>query len=350
MAEDLDARAQEVLRTVVREFIARGEPVGSAQLTATGNFEVSPATMRSVLAELEELGYLEKPHTSAGRIPTDQGYRFFVDSQLSLTEPEAREKELIQSGLVAPTGVEGRLVEASRLLHSLTQHAAVVLTPNPASLVLERVEFVRLRGDRVLAILVGQAGQVENKLLTLDFPLTQDELLQAGNYLNELFSAGASLEDARSRVLKEMEQERSAYDVLVSKALRLGAAATELGSSERVLIEGAGTFLDAREFSENVRRMKALFKELDDKHRLLALLDRVQQGQKMQIFIGAESEFSAQGDVSVIVSPYGSANSVLGTVGVIGPTRMNYQRVIPLVQFTAQAISGALTDPESGRR
>ncbi len=341
MADELSDRAKEVLRAVVQEFISKGDPVGSSQLTRSRDFEVSPATMRAVLADLEELGYLEKPHTSAGRVPTDQGYRFFVDTLLQLREPQEADRKAIQAGLQL-TGVENRIAEASKVLHQLSHHAAVVLAPRLSALVVERLEFVRLREDRVLAILVGPGGQVQNKLVDVDFALNQDELIQAANYLNELFSRGVPLEDARGKILQELDGERAQYDALAAKALKLGAKATDVSSSEHVLIEGTSTFLEAPEFAEDVKRMRALFKALDEKHKLLQVLDRVQRAKELQIFIGAESDFSAQGEVSVIASPYGRGEQVLGTVGVIGPTRMNYQRIIPLVNFTASALSRAL--------
>lgn len=344
MADELDERARDVLKAVVKEFITKGEPIGSSALTRRGDFEVSPATMRNVLSELEELGYLEKPHTSAGRVPTDRGYRFFVDSLLQLKEPGAREQQLIQQGLAANAGVEERLTEASKVLHQLSTHASVVITPRPSTQMVSRIELVRLREDRVLAILVGPGGQVQNKLLSVDFALSADELIAAANFLNELLAQGASLDDVRGRILTELDGERAQYDALVQKALKLGAQATEVSTNERVLIEGQGSFLETREFAEDVRRMRALFKALDDKHKLLALLDRVQRGREMRIFIGAESEFSSQGDVTVIASPYGNKDAVLGVVGVIGPTRLDYQRVIPLVDFTAQVLSRALDD------
>jgi heat-inducible transcriptional repressor len=341
MADEIGDRAKDVLKVVVEEFISKGEPVGSSQLTRRGEFEVSPATMRNVLAELEELGYLEKPHTSAGRVPTDMGYRFFVDTLLQLKEPAPNDRKLIQQGL-AGTNVEERLGEASKVLYQLSHHAAVVLTPRPSALVVTKIEFVRLRDDRVLAILIGQGGQVQNKLVAVDFAVSSEELVQAANYLNDLLRQGVNIEDVRGRILNELDAERAQYESLASKALRLGAAATDLSTPERVLIEGTGTFLEAPEFAEDVKRMRTLFKALDEKHKLLNLLDRVQRGREMQIFIGAESEFSSQGDVSVIATPYASGDTVLGTVGVIGPTRMDYQRIIPLVNFTAQVLSKAL--------
>lgn len=343
MADELDARAREVLRAVVQQFIASGDPVGSSHLTRTGEFEVSPATMRNVLGELEELGYLEKPHTSAGRVPTDQGYRLFVDSLLQLKEPSARDRERIEAGL-SGVAVEERLQVAGKVLHQLSHHAAVVLIPRPSAAALERVEFVRLRDDKVLAILVGQGGQVQNKLVPVDFPLSPDELVKAANYLNELLKHATSVEEMRGRILQELDSERAQYDDLVARALKLGAAATDVSSNERVVIEGTGSFLEAPEFADDVKRMRVLFKALDEKHKLLALLDRVQRAREMQIFIGAESEFSSQGEVTLVASPYGPGETVLGTVGVIGPTRMDYQRVIPLVSLTAQVLSRGLKD------
>ncbi|MHB8875248.1 MAG: heat-inducible transcriptional repressor HrcA [Myxococcaceae bacterium] len=341
MGEELGEREREVLRAVVQEYISSGDPVGSSQLARKAEFDVSSATMRHVMADLEALGFLEKPHTSAGRVPTDQGYRFYCDALLNLREPGAKDRELIEQGLAQNTGADDAYQEASKVLHFLSRHAGVVLTPRPAASVFERIEFVRLREDRVLTILVGRAGQVQNKVVSLDFPVSAEELVQAANYLNELLQK-TSLEGLRGKILAELEQERAQYDALSAKALKLGAAATDLSAgSERVLIEGTGSFLDSPEFAD-IERMRALFRALDEKHKLLALLDRVQRANEMQIFIGAESDFSSSGDVSIIASPYGSGDQVLGTVGVIGPTRMNYQRIIPLVNFTAQVLSRVL--------
>lgn len=343
MPEDLEDRARDVLRAVVQEFITSGDPVGSQQLTRSGEFEVSPATMRNVLSELESLGYLEKPHTSAGRVPTNQGYRYFVDSLLQLKSPSAADQHLIEAGINSVgTGIEERTHEAGKVLHHLSHHAGVVLIPRPSAGTLQRIEFVRLSAERALAILVGQGGQVQNKLVMLDGPVTADELQQSAAYLNELLRSASSIEDVRSRILVELDAERTQYDQVAARALKLGAAATDVSSSERVLIEGTGSFLETPEFAEDVRRMRALFKALDEKHKLLSLLDRVQRAREMQIFIGAESEFGSQGDVTVIASPYGADDQVLGTVGVIGPTRLDYQRVIPLVNFTARVLSRVL--------
>ena len=345
MPDELSARARDVLRTVIQEHIQTGEPVGSHQLARTGAFDVSSATLRSVLADLEALGMIGKPHTSAGRVPTDLGYRYYVDSLVKLREPAARDRALIRERINREGDLEDLLGDTGKVLHALTQHAVVVLTPRPAAAIIERVEFLRLREDRVLAVLVSRDGQVINKVITVDFPVTSDELLRAGNYLSSLLGK-VSLEEAHGRVRHELEQEQAVYDALARKALALGEVATDISQTEKVLLEGTGSLLEARD--ADLERMRALFRALGEKQQLLVLLERVQRARELQIFIGSESTFSATGDVSVVAVPYVRDDVVLGTVGVIGPTRMNYQRVIPLVNFTAQALSQGLQSRGDG--
>jgi len=340
MAEQLGDREREVLRAIVQEYILYGGPVGSSQLARRAEFDVSAATMRNVMGDLEELGFIQKPHTSAGRVPTALGYRFYIDSLLNLREPEPGDRELIEHAISSNGPSDETFQDASRMLHFITRHVGVVLMPRPAVLYFKRIDFVRLREDRLLAILVAQNGQVHNKLLTIDFPVSPEELVRASNYLNELLTE-TSIEEARAKIQLEMERERALYDELAAKALKLGAAATDIHTGERVLIEGAGSFLEAPEFAD-VERMRALFRALDEKKKLLELLDRVQRANEMQIFIGAESDFSSAGEVSVIAAPYRTQEQALGTLGVIGPTRMDYQRVIPLVLLTAEVLSRAL--------
>src|SRR6266852_248353 len=328
MTGELGERQREVLRAIILEYISKGDPVGSSYLVRRPEFDVSSATLRNVMADLEELGFLEKPHTSAGRVPTDLGYRFYIDTLLQLGEPAREEREMIQQGIAREAPVEDAFQEASKVLHFMTRHAGVVQTPRASAVVFHRIEFVRLRENRVLAILVSRDGHVQNKLLTLDFSMTNEELVHAANYLNELLRE-VPLEDLRARLQSELDQERALYDAMSAKALKLGFAAADIPRPDRVLIEGAGSLLETPEFA-------------DEENKLLELLDRVQRAREMQIYIGAESEFSSAGDVTVIASPYGSADQILGTVGVIGPTRMYYQRIIPLVKFTAEVLSGVL--------
>ncbi|MGA9521502.1 MAG: heat-inducible transcriptional repressor HrcA [Myxococcaceae bacterium] len=338
----LDDRQREVLRAIVQEYISSGGPVGSSQLARRAEFDVSAATMRNVMSDLEELGYLDKPHTSAGRVPTDQGYRFYVDTLVRLREPGQRDRELIEHNLAAETGIEQAIQEASKVLHFITRHAGVVVAPRAASTVFERIEFVRLRENRILAVLVSGNGQVVNKVFTIDFPVTSEDLVRASNYLTALLDR-APLEGVRARILTEMEKEQALYDELSRKALALGYQATDVSRGERLHIEGTGSFLEAPEFAD-VERIRSLFRALEEKTKLLELLERVQRAKEMQIYIGTESDFSSAGEVSVIASPYGIGEQVLGAVGVIGPTRMNYQRVIPLVNFTAHVLSRVLEE------
>lgn len=341
--EELGDRAKDVLGAIVREYIQTGTPVGSSSLRRSSEFDVSSATLRNVMADLEALGYLEKPHTSAGRIPTDRGYRFFVDTLVRSQEPAPRERALIEQGI--PTSdvdasVETVLQEAGKVLHFLSRHAGLVLTPRTQAERVERIEFVRLRENRVLAILIGVDGSVQNRPVSLDFAVSAEELVRASNYLTELLRE-TPFQDLRGRISAQMEREQALYDALVSKALKLGFAASAPAVPDRVFIEGTGTLLNTPDFAD-LERIRGLFKALEEKSQLLELLDTVQRAGQMRIFIGNESAFSASGEVTVIASPYGGPDRMLGAVGVIGPTRMNYQRVIPLVNFTAQVLSRVL--------
>ncbi len=344
MGDSLGDREREVLRAIVQEYVATGDPVGSQQLVRRAEFDVSSATLRNVMADLEALGYLEKPHTSAGRVPTDIGYRFYIDTLIKLGTPTELERVQIEQGIARESDVEGTVAEASRVLHSLTQHAGVVLKPKVSGLKLKRIDFLRLREDRLLAVLVGENGQVQNRAIAIAFEISPEELVRASNYLSELLQL-LPVEQVQQRLLSERDQERAQVDRLTTRALEMGMAATEPQRQSLavlpVIIEGTGALLSSPDFAD-VERVRALFRSLDEKSKLLELLDRVQRAGELQIFIGAESEFSSAGEVSVIASPYGTEDRVFGAVGVIGPTRMNYQRVIPLVKFTAQVLSKVL--------
>ena len=343
MAEPLSDRARDVLHAIIREYIVTGGPVGSQQLARTSSFEVSSATLRNVMADLEELGYLEKPHTSAGRVPTGPGVpllRRHPDSPARPEPPRPRAHPARHPHQRGP--LEESLQEAGRILHFLTRHAGVVVTPRPTSGTFHRIEFVRLREDRVLAILVDQDGQVHNRPVSAglrDVPGGAGPGLQLPQRAAGEAPPRAGPGTASSR---SWPRTRRAYDQLVGEGAEARARSPPASPpTEKVFIEGTGSFLDAPEFAD-VERMKSLFRALEEKTRLMALLDRVQRAREMQIFIGHESDLSPGGDVSLVATPYGPADRSLGTVGVIGPTRMNYQRVIPLVQFTAQVLSSAL--------
>jgi heat-inducible transcriptional repressor len=343
---ELDRREREILRALVTDYIQTGEPVASQPLLARHDLDCSPATVRSVMSDLEALGFLEKPHTSSGRIPTERGYRLFVDSLLKVRPPSPQDRERIERLTVGAGDVGALLDGTADLLHDLSHHAGVVTTPRPKADPVRQLEFVRLRENRVIAVFVSEAGIVTNKLVQLEFPMEPGELEQAANYLNEKIhraQAAASLPTLRESILADMRADQSALKELLEKALSLAEQtfSAEPGV-ERVLAHGEETFLDAPEFA-NVQKARALLKAFAEKDRILRVLDRVLGSHEVQIFIGAESEFASVPDVSVVAAPYGLGDKVLGTLAVVGPTRMNYARVIPLVDLTARHISRALS-------
>jgi len=342
----LSQRARDIFRALVQDYIHTGEPVASQPLLARHDLDCSPATVRNVMADLEALGFLVKPHTSSGRIPTQAGYRLYVDALLKVRPPQASEREQIEKVTHEAPGVDTLLESTARVLHSLSHHAAVVTTPRAVDDPIRQIEFVRLRESRVLVVFISEAGLVTNKLMQLDTPPDVGELERAGQYLNEKLRAGP-LASLRDRILSDMRQDQSALQGLISKALQLaeqsfGPAALAGGE---VLVDGEESFLDAPEFAD-VQKARALLRAFAEKDRILRMLDRVLLAREVQIFIGAESELASLPDVSVVAAPYVRGDQVLGTLAVIGPTRMNYARVIPLVDLTAREISRALSGGE----
>jgi heat-inducible transcriptional repressor len=351
---ELDRREREVLRALVQDYIQTGEPVASGTLLSRHDLDASPATIRSVMSDLEALGLLVQPHLSAGRVPTPQGYRLYVDALLKVRPPSGAERDRIATLAHEAPDVTRLLEGTADLLHSLSHHAGVVTTPRPKADPVRQLEFVRLREDRVLAVFVSEAGIVTNKLVRLEQPMEPAELERAAAYLNERIAqageAAASLPALRDRILEDMRADHTALHGLMQKALQLAeralAPAPALDEA-RVLVDGETSFLDAPEFAD-VQKARALLRAFAEKDRILRVLDRVLLAQEVQIFIGAESEFAAVPDVSMVAAPYGLDGRVLGTLAVVGPTRMNYARVIPLVDLTARELSRALSRRADG--
>lgn len=338
--EELDLRQRDILRLIVQEHISTGEPVGSTSI-AGRDLPVSSATVRSVMADLEELGFLEKPHTSAGRVPTDRGYRYYVDTLVQVRTPTRPERELIERSLPQSRDADEVLRETTRLLSSLSHHAAVVTLPSLEKVPIERLELVPLKDSRVLAILVARSGVVRN-LLLVDLLLAASELENVEGLLNELVR-DASLDQARERLAAELAQHKSEYETLEKQALELGVKVVEAAGAGgfQVHIQGRESFFEAPEFAD-VRRMRELFAALEEKSKLLDVLDRTLSAKELKIFIGADTEFSARTGASVIAAPYATGTGVIGSVGIIGPTRMNYSRAIALVDYTARIVSQLL--------
>ena len=341
---ELGKREREILRALVQDYIQTGEPVASQPLLSRHDLPCSPATVRNVMADLEELGFLAKPHASSGRIPTEQGYRLYVDTLLKVRPPAPAERERIERvAQEATQDLDATLGGTVQLLHSLSHHAGVVTTPRPVADPIRQIEFVRLRENRLLVVFVSDAGLVTNKLLTLETALEPGELERAQNYLNQKLR-DTPVDRLRERILAEMREDQTALHQLVQKALELAELAFS-GQDASLLVDGEASFLEAPEFAD-VQKARQLLKAFAEKDRILHLLERVLRAREVRIFIGAESEFAAVPDVSVVAAPYGRGDRVLGSLAVIGPTRMNYARVIPLVDLTAREITRALAGAE----
>jgi heat-inducible transcriptional repressor len=339
MAVKLTDRSQKILEAIIEEYIATAQPVGSKALTQNQGIKLSPASVRNVMAELEELGYLVSPHTSAGRIPTEKGYRFYVDTILCVSEMDSRQKDRIeyrQQGLQ----MADMLREASRTLSSISHYTGLVMVPRLKATIFRHIEFVKLSPRLILAVFVTQSGLVQNKLVEVDEDLSPRELEQITNYLNQTMT-GLSIQDVRTRIITEMSQEKALYDQLMRRAFTLSSAALVDESSVDVIIEGTSHFLEQPEFSA-LDCMKRIVQTFEQKSALVELLDRGLETTGVQVIIGSETEHTELSDCSLITAAYSGKRGTLGTLGVIGPNRMPYATIIPIVDYTASLISRLL--------
>ena len=336
----LDLRSQVLLKTLVEHYITEGQPVGSRALSRHSGLKLSPATVRNVMSDLEELGFISSPHTSAGRIPTARGYRFFVDSLLTVQPLGIGQLQEIK-GHIQPGEPQRVISAASQMLSGLTHFAGVVISPKKDAIKIRQIEFVSLSDTRVLLILVTTTGDVQNRILFTKRPYSSSELSNAATYLNQHF-AGLAFPEIRSRIQDELKQLRSDMTELMTAAVEAGSAALEDTQSTYV-ISGETNLLDAEDLSSNMARLRELFKLFEQKTGLMQLLDISNRAKGMQIFIGGESGLSPLDDCSVVTAPYQVDGQVVGSVGVIGPTRMAYERVIPIVDITARLLTSALS-------
>lgn len=338
----LDERDRQILKGIIEDYIATGEPVGSQHLAS--RCEVSSATVRNVMADLESQGLLEKAHTSSGRRPTDAGYRYYVDALLTVKGPGRSDRQRIERAVGVPGELSVRIIEASQLLHELSHHAGVVATPRPSPTRLRQIDLLRVRGDRILAVLITPEGFVHNKLLQVDFEASADALQRVTQSLNQLLQE-RTVEEVREWLGRELREGRAAYDVLVERALGLVERTLSVVTPVDVILSGQSSLLASPDI--DLTRARALFAALEEKSRLLKILEQAASAGELQIYIGAESDL---GEVAIVASPYGLDGRVLGTVGVIGPLRMDYAKVIPLVEFTARTVSRGLRDAEHSSR
>lgn len=338
----LDKRAQVLLKTLVERYIAEGQPVGSRTLSRHSGLDLSPATIRNVMSDLEELGLITSPHTSAGRVPTPLGYRFFVDSLLVVKPLDSGELHQLEDQL-HPDNPQRAIKAASLLLSQLTSFAGVVMTPRRRALSFRQIEFLRLSEKRILLIVVTPEGDVQNRILFTERDYTPSELVSAANFINQNYS-GHSFEDIRQRLHEELREIRQDLISLMSIALAASDQAVTEGN-EQYVISGERNLLAAQDLSQDMSRMRQLFELFERKTSLVQILDLSLRGEGVQIFIGGESGVGAPDEVSVVTSPYKVGGEVVGTVGVIGPTRMAYDRVVPIVDVTAKLLSSALSQP-----
>ena len=342
MAEELSKRYRQILKAIIVGHIETAEPVGSGSVSRRSRLGISPATVRNVMAQLEDMGYLKSPHASAGRIPTCKAYRYYVDSLLKLGTLSHEQRRDIENRYRHGTlPVEYELQSAGRALSDISQYAGVVVVPRFSSTIFRHLEFVRLNDRRLLLIMVSASGMVHKKLLDITEPVKQAQLDQAANYLNRTLS-GLSIADARDRIARDITREKALYDELSRWTLQLSQAALEDQFIDQVFIEGASQILEQPEFAD-LSRMKKLMRIFDQKNLLLELLEKSQEENSVHICIPEEKEFPDFPGCSLITARYTNGQGVAGSIGILGPMRMPYSKVVPVVDYMARLISGAMT-------
>jgi heat-inducible transcriptional repressor len=342
--DHISERAQQLLKTLVEHYIRDGQPVGSRALSRESGLHLSSATVRNVMADLEEHGFVTSPHTSAGRVPTDKGYRFFVNTLLKIQPPGAGDVESLRRAFELHSDDPKALVTtASHVLSSITRLAGVVTVPRQVHAALSQIEFIGLSGNRVLAILVVNGREVQNKVLQLERYYSAEQLRRAASHLNEQFR-GRELADVRSVLLSQLQETREQMNQMMTDAIAIAGRLFVAGEGQEeadVLIAGETNLMGFAELSD-VDKLRKLFEAFNEKRDILHLLDQSLHAEGVQIFIGHESGYRILDDCTVVTAPYARDNETIGVLGVIGPTRMAYERVIPIVDLTARLLGSAL--------
>ncbi|MDE2042320.1 MAG: heat-inducible transcriptional repressor HrcA [Alphaproteobacteria bacterium] len=335
----LTDRARDVFRMVVEAYLGSGAPIGSRTISRLAGLNLSPASIRNVMQDLEELGLLAAPHTSAGRMPTETGLRLFVDGMMQVAAPSAQERAAIEARLVSQGPVEDALAAATATLSGLSACAGLVLVP-PKEMRIRQFAFAALSRTQALAVLVAEDGAIENRVITIPPDLPATALVEAGNYMTARLG-GLSLTEACASLTREMDAERDALDSAAQSLIAQGLALWSEDSAQRpvLIVRGAANLIDEKSAAD-LERVRLLLDEIEGKADLIRLLDSARSAQATRIFIGAENKLFALSGSSVIAAPYRNADgNVVGVVGVIGPTRLNYARIVPIVDFTAQTLT-----------
>ena len=334
----LDTRAKTLLKALVERYIAEGQPIGSRALSKISGLDLSPATIRNIMSDLEEMGYVASPHTSAGRIPTPRGYRIFVDTLLTV---QHLDEVALGRSLHLPAQQPLKMIaNAAQMLSSLSCFAGVVRSPRRES-VFQQIEFLRLSEKRILLVIVGPGGDVQNRLLLTESDYTPGQLVQSANYINQNYG-GLSFDAVRIRLQGELRQLRDDMACLMQAAVEAGSEAMA-DQSDDMVIAGERNLLGVSELASNMTSLRQMFDMFEQKTGLMQLLDVSSKASGVQIFIGGESNLVPMDEMSVVTAPYEVNGKIVGTLGVIGPTRMAYERVIPIVDITAKLLSNALS-------
>ena len=335
-------RLRRVLGIIIEDYILTGEPVGSRTVAKKSTLNLSPASIRSIMSDLEEIGLVYQPHTSAGRVPTEQGFRFYVDYLLDVHELSQDERQLIRSGYPSYPQAEASEIfrETSHILSSASHYLGVVWTPRMELVVLQHVEFVKLRRHLVLALLVSTNGFVQNRIIEVEEEFSQSELDHLSDDMNSLL-AGLTLHQVRQKILEQMEMEKTSYDRLLEQALKLSQKVFSSSDETDVIIDGRTNILNEPEFSD-VSSMRDIFRAFEEKATMVKLLDKCLEPQGVKIAIGSESNIREIETCSLVTATYSCGGKVLGALGVIGPRRMNYSKVIPIVDYTARLLTEIL--------
>ncbi len=339
----LDSRAEILLKTLIERYIADGLPVGSRTLARQAGLELSPATVRNVMADLEDMGLVSSPHTSAGRVPTEQGYRVFVDTLLKVKPLQSSDVYKLEQGMLADHDPQHLIEHTSQLLSDICKLAGIVMSPRreeqPSFL---HIDFVDLTGRRILVVLVTRDGQVHNRIIQSDREYSPAELVQAANYFNETY-AGVTMNEVKRSLLQEIQQASDDMHRIMQLATKMARAALNAGEpADDLVVSGESNLMDIPDLGD-VRKLRRLFDAFNTKRDLLHLLDQSMRTGGVKIFIGSESGYEALADCSLVTAPYSADGRIVGTLGVIGPTRMAYEQVISIVDITARLLGGALS-------
>ncbi len=338
----LNERAQFLLKTLINCYVDEGVPVGSKTLAESAGLNISTATIRNVMANLDSMGLVSAPHTSAGRVPTNMGFRVYVDSLLEYRPVESAVSEKLKQQINADLDKDSLINVANNLLSDITQMAGVITLPKAGVLNLRRIEFLSLPDKKILAILVVNEKEVQNRIIHVERDYTQDELIRISNYLNQHFM-GQDIFEIRSRLVKELQSARTQVDQMMAAAVDLADQALKpVDENEAYRVHGEANLIRFNEV-DNANQLQQLFQVFQNKREMLGLLDRCIKAEDTQVFIGAEAGFDGLEDFAIISAPYGSQDNVLGVLGVIGPTRMEYSKVISTVDITARLLSMALS-------